>query len=75
MALISKRSLFYDLAMSNTSSFDQAKFDAAWNHFNSQKSSVESQSASTASFSLLAECISVTVQDGQVCLNLPLGIG
>jgi len=25
--------------------------------------------------SVLAECISVTVQNGKVCLNLPLGIG
>lgn len=26
-------------------------------------------------FSLLAECISVSVQNGKICLNLPLGIG
>jgi len=61
--------------MNTTSSFDQAKFDAAWKRYDSQEITTESQSASTATFSLLAECISVTVQEGQVCLNLPLGIG
>lgn len=31
--------------------------------------------ASTPHLTLTAECISVTVQGGQVCLSLPLGLG
>ncbi len=31
--------------------------------------------ASAGELSVRAECISVTVDDGKICLNLPLGIG
>jgi hypothetical protein len=58
--------------MSNTASFDKAKFNAAWKRFDGKQFNKDSQ---VASFSLLVECLSVTVQDGQVCLNLPLELG
>lgn len=57
----------------------QSTLDAArqrYRHVDVQAiSATSSISADNGDLSLLAECISVTVEDHEVCLNLPLGFG
>lgn len=57
----------------------QAAIDSARNFYAEKQTSVKA-SAIKVGFddghvSTLAECISVTIQDGKACLNLPLGFG
>lgn len=66
--------------MSDTVSFNQERVDSVLRTFDNPQFSAELTSEATSSsrmadVSLLAECISVTVQNGEICLNLPLGLG
>ena len=69
------------MATSQLPEFD-AKFveqavEAASRHSNSLQASAKggSPTLSDGALKVAAQCISVTVQNGQVCVNLPLGIG
>ncbi|GAA6181094.1 hypothetical protein NBRC116594_25320 [Shimia sp. NS0008-38b] len=53
----------------------QAALDAAQGHFENKISPSSIDSAEDGHLSLAGGCISVTVEDGKVCLNLPLGFG
>jgi len=61
--------------------FDQASIDAAIQaaktHYDSDKRAKAAQGSlvDDGHLCLAASCISVTVEDGKVCVNLPLGIG
>lgn len=71
--------------MANTvHSFDEeainAALEAASGHFDAQLSAGTVDTGTLSAFddghlALAAGCISVTVENGKICLNLPLGIG
>ena len=61
--------------MSEVSSFDEARFDALWNRYQAPNNLVGAEDFSPEVFSLLSECISLAVENGEVCVNLPLGLG
>jgi hypothetical protein len=68
---MSKYSAFNDSAI-------QASIETARNHYQAIAAENAKSAPSIAEdghLSLLAECISVTVSNGKICLNLPLGIG
>jgi hypothetical protein len=63
-------------------SFDQKKIaavlEAARSQYDSDMLAAQADKINPyddGHLSLLAECISVTVENGKICLNLPLGIG
>lgn len=53
----------------------QAALDAAQAHFEGNIDAKSINSAEDGHLALAAGCISVTVENGKVCLNLPLGFG
>jgi hypothetical protein len=66
--------------MSETFSFSQERIDSVLRTFENEQISAQigaaaTSSEKTADVTIAAECISVTVQNGEVCLNLPLGLG
>lgn len=68
--------------MADLPGFDKDKvqqaLDAAASHnelFNATAGGASLNLLAGGEYSVLAQCISVTVNDGKVCLNLPLGIG
>ena len=68
-------------SMTELARFDEAQVEDTWRSFyvRNLEPSVLGQSSgcgSEAIYSmLLAECISVTVENQEICINLPLGIG
>ncbi|MCT0207733.1 hypothetical protein [Synechococcus sp. CS-1332] len=60
--------------MSEVPGFDKEKFDALWTRYENQDLAL-GEDFSPEVFSLLAECISLAVENGKVCVELPLKIG
>ena len=62
--------------MSELSGLSQERLDSVLNFFNNQKVIQErSDVDNKAEFSIAAECVSVTVNNGKICVNLPFGLG
>lgn len=68
--------------MENYPGFDQEKIDHALEAANRHNDTVGLRTSDGSpnimgggEYSALAECISVTVKNNKICLNLPLGIG
>lgn len=66
--------------MSEVPSFDKAKFDALWNRYQAPNNLVAAEVVaaedfSPEAFSLLSECLSVTIENHKICVELPLNIG
>ncbi len=68
--------------MSETFSFSEERVDSALrvleNDQNLSLTTVKgagTNTSRTADFTIAAECISVTVTDGKICINLPLNLG
>ncbi len=53
----------------------QAALEAARAHYEDRNKATAFNSAEDGHLAMAAGCISVTVENGKVCLNLPLGIG
>ena len=60
--------------MAELPTFNQAKFDAAWKRYDGLAFEAE-DAVAYSSFSLLAECIEASIENGKVCVGLPLGLG
>lgn len=65
--------------MADFHSFDdkhiEAALEAARGHYDDKIQATAINSAEDGHLSMAAGCISVTVENGKVCLNLPLGFG